>query len=111
MVFLRDIDQKRRWEQVLKTQVDRDPVTGLYSSKTLQELAENLIAANVGSVCGTAVIRIIGIPKGKELTEIEREKRRAIAVALSLALGTDEFLGEYREDLFIAFFSNLETCA
>ena len=109
LVFLRDIDQKRRWEQVLKTQVDRDPVTGLYSSKTLQELAENLIAANVGSVCGTAVIRIIGIPKGKELTEIEREKRRAIAVALSLALGTDEFLGQYREDLFIAFFSNTDS--
>ncbi len=109
LIFLRDIDQKRRWEQEWRIRPDRDPVTGLYSSRTLQKLAENLINADIGTTCGAAVIRIIGIPQGEELTEIETEKRRAIAVTLSLSLGTDECLGQYQEDLFVAFFPNIDS--
>lgn len=99
--------QKRReWEARIEEGIFRDPQTRLYDYVTAKRLTEYLIESGQASDCALSLIRLVGASDAdprKDMKELE-DIRRFLAVAMSMALGTDCVVGHYKDDMLYAFF-------
>ena len=104
-VYIIRLDRRRRWEQNLKCDIDRDPVTRLYSRDTARLLSESLITENQAGMCAMALIELSGLARlYADDTKGLGQKRYYIATALSVSLGTSCIISQYSNDKFLIFF-------
>lgn len=108
-----DSQQRHMWEMGMKNGVFRDPDTGLYDLTTARNMSEYILSRSGNMECAVALIRMIygEEPGFMERTEDEalRRSRQSIAAALSLALGGDCVIGNYKAGMIYVFFPQAES--
>lgn len=102
-----DMQKRHDWEKMAEEPVKRDPVSGLYAEETFARIVEKLLQGGGQGNCALTMIRMIGEPWNDE--EKSRDLRQFVAAALSLALGADCILGQYRQDSMMVFFPQIGT--
>ena len=105
-----DIQHRHDWENRIKEGIFRDPVTDLYDYATAKKMTEYLIDSGDRRTCALSLIRLVGVDT--QTTKDTGEKTdfyRFTAVALTLALGTDCVVGQFKPDIIYTFFPNAGT--
>ena len=88
--------QPVRERERLVDETDTDPVSGLYTGRTVKKIADALQERENGKVCALALIRTAG----EGLTE---QIWRYISIVMSMGLGMDCVTGQYRQGILLAF--------
>lgn len=105
-----DIRRRHEWENGITEGIFRDPVSGLYDCQTARRMTEYLISNGSGKSCALSLIRLAGIDVNAAQGEGEDANIcRFIAAALTLALGTDSIVGQFKPDIIYTFFPDVGT--
>lgn len=104
-VCLSNVEHRHRWEKSIGTEIERDPVTGLFSRKTTQDMVEYRMKQGGKESRAMALLNIAGLSSLYTDTAGNLEKKRFyIAAAFRMALGGSCILGQYSRDKLILFF-------
>lgn len=103
-----DTEKRHEWENQAGGEIVRDSVTGIYTAETVKKIVESISPCGTGGNCALAMIRVVGsfLPCDEKKEKCQKV-RRFIATALSMALGVDCIVGQYRPDTLLAFFPSV----
>ena len=96
--FLQDTERRHAREAALAESSQDLPVYGIYSRAMAKKLTENVLESGTSPLHMLALVRIFGL-MGPEA----KRRRRFIAMAFALLLGSDCIIGERGEDSFTVF--------
>ena len=103
--YLIRLDPYRQWESAADGEIVRDPVSGICSRETVKRVAEAILRRGGPETCAAALLRTGGVLRRYEGDRQALDQvRRAVACALSVALGSSCILGQYADDEILMFF-------
>lgn len=105
-VYLIWVDPDRQFEQAIRGDTQRDPVTRLYDRESVQRIAEQLFSQRKGGNRAVAILQVNGLDK-LPADQGTNEMRYAITVGLSLVLGGSCLLGQNSPHQMVIVFPNV----
>ncbi|MDO5135764.1 MAG: diguanylate cyclase [Eubacteriales bacterium] len=104
------IGQRREWEQSLGVRILRDPMSRMYTSSTVGEMAGALLQTGRYKRSALILMEISGFVQLYAADPSKREKRwRGVLSALTLAAGTACIQGQCKKDQFIFFYPEVDS--
>lgn len=105
-VYLIWLDPDRHIEQVIRSEMHRDPVSRMYDRESIQQMADMLFSSRRSGNRAVAVLQINGMEKQPPGPETD-QMRYAVAAGLSLVLGGGCLLGQYSPYQVVAVFPDV----
>lgn len=110
MLWIHDLEKRRRWEQKYGVPVYKDPIHKLYTRSTVRELSTRVLEAKENKLCALVMMEISGMARlYAQYTENINEKWKVVITALLMAIGTDCIPGQFGTDCYIFFFPEIKS--
>ncbi|MEY8354304.1 EAL domain-containing protein [Lachnospiraceae bacterium 54-53] len=112
-LLIKDVDERRKWELSLPSRAEHDPVSHLYSGKTVQSMIASLLKEKNGSnkTCSLAVVDIIGIRQISERMNqtLAEQIRFSIGRLFRVLLDHECVVGQGSDERVLLFWPSSDT--